>query len=170
MTAAPPVTIRSHGPEGIPEAARLVTRVFHEEFDLPVGELLGRELETARWEFDEGRDLFLTAESGGRTVGALIAIHDAPAPAPTVLFAWLAVEGASRGQGIGRDLFGRGLETCRQRGLVRLRARSFALSAAAPHLYWLHGFRVVELLPVVLGGRTRETVLFEKLLTSPTEG
>jgi len=26
----------------------------------------------------------------------------------------------------------------------------------------------VELLPIVLGGRTRETLLFEKLLTSPT--
>jgi GNAT superfamily N-acetyltransferase len=169
VAAAPPATIRSHGPEGIVEAARLVERVFHEEFDLPIAEFLARGIEAARWEFDENRDLVLTAETGGRTVGALIALHDAPAPAPTVLFSWLAVDGASRGRGIGRDLFGRGLETCRQRGLVRLRARAFALSAAAPHLYWMHGFRVVELLPVVIGGRTRETVLFEKLLTAPTE-
>jgi len=169
VAVAPPATIRSHGPEGIVEAARLVERVFHEEFDLPVAENLAREVETVRREFDASRDLLLTAETGGGTVGTLLVLHDAPAPAPTALFRWLAVKGESRGQGIGRDLFSRGLETCRQRGLVRLRARSFAMSAAAPHLYWMHGFRVVELLPIVLGGRTRETLLFEKLLTTPTE-
>jgi len=31
----------------------------------------------------------------------------------------------------------------------------------------MHGFRVVELVPVLVGGRTRETLLFEKLLTTP---
>ncbi|HQR45765.1 MAG TPA: GNAT family N-acetyltransferase [Thermoanaerobaculia bacterium] len=170
MPAVPPATIRSHGAEGIPEAARLVEKVFHEEFDLPVGELLAREAEAARWDFDEGRDLLLTAETGGRLVGTLLVFHDAPAPAPTALFSWLAVDAAFRGRGIGRDLFAKGLETCRQRGLVRLRARSFSLSAAAPHLYWLHGFRVVELLPVVVAGRPRETLLFEKLLDAPAEG
>lgn len=170
MPASAPPTIRSHGPEAILEAAGLVERVLREELDLSVSDLLAREAEAARREFDAGRDLLLTAEAGGRAVGTLLVLHDAPTPAPTALFSWLAVDGAFRGQGIGRDLFGRGLETCRQRGLVRLRARSFALSAAAPHLYWMHGFRVVELLPVVVGGRPRETLLFEKLLDAPAEG
>ena len=163
-------TFRSCGPEGVPEAFRLVEKVFHEEYDVSVGELLVQDVETARWQFDESRDLLLVAESGGRTVGTILVLHDAPAPSPTALFSWLVVDGASRGQGIGRDLFGRALESCRQKGIVRIRARSPAISPAAPHLYWMHGFRVVELVPVLVGGRTRETLLFEKLLTTPTEG
>ncbi|MFI5182175.1 MAG: GNAT family N-acetyltransferase [Thermoanaerobaculia bacterium] len=167
MGTGSPITCRSSGPEGVPEAFRLVEKVFREEFDISVGEILAQDAETARWQFDESRDLLLLAESGERIVGTLLVLHDAPAPAPTVLFSWLVVDGASRGQGIGRDLFGRALEACRARGIVRIRAHSLAASPAAPHLYWMHGFRVVELVPVVLGGRTRETLLFEKLLTPP---
>ncbi len=170
MAPVSTVTYRSGGPEGVPEAFRLVEKVFQEEYDVPVRELLAQDVETARWQFDESRDLLLVAESGGRTVGSLLVLHDAPAPSPTVGFAWLVVDGASRGQGIGRDLFGRALESCRENGILRIRARSLALSPAAPHLYWMHGFRVVELVPMVLGGRTRETLLFEKLLTSPAKG
>lgn len=161
------VTYHSSGPEGVPEAFRLVEKVFREEYGVPVGDVLAQDLETARGQFDESRDLLLVAESGGRSVGSLLVLHDAPAPAPTVGFAWLVVEGASRGQGIGRDLFGRALESCREKGILRIRARSLALGPAAPHLYWMHGFRVVELVPMVLGGRTRETILFEKLLEPP---
>ncbi len=169
MVPVSPVAYRSSGPEGVPDSLRLVEKVFHEEYDIPVGEFLAQDAETARWQFDDSRDLLLVAEIGGRTVASLLALHDAPAPAPTVVFSWLAVDGASRGQGIGRDLFGRALEACREKGIVRIRARALALSPAAPHLYWMHGFRVVELMPVVLGGRTREMLLFEKLLTSPVE-
>lgn len=170
MAPASTVTIRRRGPEGVPEAFRLVERVFHEEFDVSVGEVLARDAETARWQFDESRDLLLVAESDGRIVGSLLALHDAPAPAPTVVFRWHVVDGASRGRGIGRDLLGRALESCREKGIVRIRVHSLAFNPAAPHLYWRHGFRVVELMPVVLGGRTRETLLFEKLLPAPTEG
>ena len=169
MAPVSTVTYRSCGPEAVPEAFRLVEKVFQEDYDVPVGDLLAQDVETARWQFDESRDLLLVAESGGRTVGSLLVLHDAPAPSPTVGFAWLVVDGASRGQGIGRDLFGRALESCREKGILRIRARSLALSPAAPHLYWMHGFRVVELVPMVLGGRTRETLLFEKLLTTPTK-
>ena len=167
MPVASEVTIRSLGPEGIPDAARLVERVFREELDLPVGDLLARDAETARREFDESRDLLLSAEAGGRTVGTLLALHDTPAPGPTAAFRWLVVDGPSRTQGIGRDLFAQAIEICRQRGIVRLRARCFAVNAAAPHLYWMHGFRVVELLQVNVGGKPRETLLFEKLLEPP---
>jgi GNAT superfamily N-acetyltransferase len=167
MPALSDVAIRSLGPEGISEAARLVEKVFKEELDLGVGDLLARETAAALSGFDESRDLLLVAEAEGRTVGTLLVLHDAPAPAPTAAFRWLAVEGAARGQGIGRDLFGRALEICRQRGLVRLRARCFAQNPAAPHLYWMHGFRVVELLQVTAGRKPRETLLFEKLLDPP---
>jgi GNAT superfamily N-acetyltransferase len=167
MPALPAVKVRSPGPDGIPEAARLVTKILQEELDLRIDDLLAHDAEAARREFDETRDLLLTAEADGRTVGTLLVLHDAPAPAPTAAFRWLVVEGPFRGQGIGRDLFGRALEICRQRSLVRLRARCFASSAAAPHLYWMHGFRVVELLQVTVAGKPRETLLFEKLLEPP---
>jgi len=167
MAAAPPALFLTRGPADVAESSRLVERVFREEFDLPLAELLARYVETARREFDESRDLLLTAEADGRKVGTLLVLHDAPPPAPTVVFAWLAVEGSCRGQGIGRELLARAVETCRQRRLVRLRARSFALAPAAPHLYWMHGFRVVELSPVIVSGRPRETLLFEKLLGAP---
>jgi GNAT superfamily N-acetyltransferase len=170
MPPVTPVAYRTSGPEGIPEAFRLVEKAFHEEFDLPVAEVLAQDAETARWQFDGSRDLLLFAEIGGRLVGTLLVLHDAPAPSPTVVFSWLVVDGAIRGQGVGRELFGRGLATCRERGILRIRARSLATSPAAPHLYWMHGLRVVELVPMVLGGRTREALLFEKLLTVPAEG
>jgi GNAT superfamily N-acetyltransferase len=171
-----PITYRTSGPEGIPEAFRLIEKVFrliekvfHDEFDFPVADVLTHDAETARWQFDQSRDLLLLAENGGRLVGTLLVLHDAPAPSPTVAFSWLAVDGASRGQGIGRELFGRALASCRERGLVRIRAHALAASPAAPHLYWMHGLRVVELLSVAVRGRTREALLFEKLLTTPTE-
>jgi len=168
VTPLPAVEYRQRGPSEVPESERLVERVFREEFDLSVADRIAADAEAARWEFDESRDLLLAAEAGGKTVGTLLVLHDAPAPAPSVLFAWLVVEGPFRGQGIGRELLARGVETCRERRLVRLRARSFALGAAAPHLYWMHGFRVVGLAPVVVSGRPRETMFFEKTLTPPT--
>ncbi len=167
MPGTPEVTVRSLGPEGIPEAARLVERVFQEEFNLTVEGLLASDAETACRDFDENRDLLLSAEEGGRTVGTLLILHDAPAPAPTAAVRWLVVEGSARARGVGRELFGRAIEICRQRGIVRLRARCFAANAAAPHLYWMHGFRVAELLQVTVDGKQRETLLFEKLLEPP---
>jgi GNAT superfamily N-acetyltransferase len=170
VTSAPEAAaFFTRGPAEIEESGRLVEKLFREEFDLTLAELLARYVETARWEYDESRDLLLTAEAAGRTVGTLLVLHDGPTPAPTVVFAWLAVEGPYRGHGIGRELLARAVETCRQRRLVRLRARSFALAPAAPHLYWMHGFRVVELSPVTISGRPRETILFEKLLTPQPE-
>ncbi len=167
MPGTSDLTVHSLGPGGIPEAARLVERVFQEEFNLTVEGLLARDAETARREFDESRDLLLSAEAGGRTVGTLLVLHDAPAPAPTAAIRWLVVDGSSRARGVGRELFGRAIDICRERGIVRLRARCFAANAAAPHLYWMHGFRVVELLQVTVDGKQRETLLFEKLLEPP---
>lgn len=167
MPASSEAAIRQTGPEGIPEAARLVEKVFREELDLPVADLVARDAETVTRDFDESRDLLLAAQAGDRTVGTLLVLHDAPAPAPTAAVRWLAVEGSSRARGIGRDLFARALEICRERGIVRLRARCFAVNAAAPHLYWMHGFRVVELLQVTVAGKPKETLLFEKLLEPP---
>ncbi len=163
-SAAPPVEILTRGPAEAEEAGRFIERLFREEFDLPLAEHVARAVESARWDFDPARDLLLTVETASRTVGSLLVLHEGPSPAPTVSFAWFAVEGPHRGQGIGRELMARAVETCRERKIVRLRARSFAMTPAAPHLYWMHGFRVVELSQLPVAGHPREVILFEKLL------
>ena len=75
------------------------------------------------------------------------------------------MDGAERNAGVGRELLFRGIETCRERRLFVLHARSFAGSPAGPHLYWLYGFHVVDLVPVTVGDETRESIHFEKRLT-----
>ncbi len=164
MAAAEALLYRERGPEDFGEAAALIERVFREEFDMPVGEPLGRETEALRRRFDARRDLVLTTEVSGSLVGTLLVSHEEE-PNGTAFIPWLVVDAPHRGKGIGRELLFRGVESCREKRYLRLRARAFALSPAAPHLLWMHGFRVAELKPLWLGGRPRETILFEKWLT-----
>jgi ribosomal protein S18 acetylase RimI-like enzyme len=166
MSTAMEITYRPRLPEELDDASRLIERVFREEFDLPLADRLEAEMSELKARFDEKRDLFTTAEENGRVVGALLITHD-DEPESGALFSWLVVESAARGRGIGRELLFRGMETCRQRGLVLLRARSFAFSSAAPHLYWLHGFRVSQVTATEVAGRTQETLFFERRLTAP---
>src|SRR5258706_6030743 len=161
------VTYRPRSPADLDEASRLIERVFREEFDLPLAAGLEAEMNELKARFDESRDLFTTAETEGRVVGALLITHE-DEPDGGALFSWLVVESAARGHGIGRELLFRGMETCRQRGLVLLKARSFAFSPAAPHLYWLHGFRVCGVTATEIAGRKQETLRFDRTLTSPT--
>ena len=80
---------------------------------------------------------------------------------------WLAVEGALRGSGIGRELLFRGIEACRQRGRNLLRAHAYAVSPAACRLYWLYGFGVAGLEAFPVGSGVRERIVFEKRLNPP---
>ena len=116
--------------------------------------------------FDAGRDALLTAERDGRLVGVLLVTRDLADPS-AAYFNWLIVDGSERGGGVGRELLFRGIEACREKRLLVLRARSFAGSPAGPHLYWLYGFRVVDLVPVTVGTGVRESILFEKRLSPP---
>lgn len=152
-------------PGDLNESARLIERVFLAEFDLAFGDRVAREIEEASAAFDPERDLFTTAELDGIILGTLLVAHDEAARTEVTKFSWLVVDPAARGRGIGRELLFRAIESCRQRRLRLLRARAFALSAAGPRLYWMYGFRVVELLPLIVAGRSREMVLFEKRLT-----
>jgi GNAT superfamily N-acetyltransferase len=165
MAAKREIHYRERKPGDLTECAQLIERVFLEEFDLALGDRVSRELDEAAAAFDPERDLFTTAELDGKILGTLLVAHDGSARAEVTRFAWLVVDPAARGRGVGRELLSRAIESCRQKRLRVLRARSFALSAAGPRLYWMYGFRVVELLPVTVAGRSRETVLFEKRLT-----
>ena len=159
-----PVTYQVRDVSFLDEASKLVEKVFREEFDIPLASRLEKEAREIRARLDESRDLFMAAETGGRLAGALVVAHEETA-SDSVLFWCLIVDAAARGRGIGRELLFRGMETCRQRGLVLLRAHSFAFSPAAPHLYWMHGFRVAGMAAVEIAGRPREALFFEKRLT-----
>ena len=160
------VVYRRRGADALVAARAFVERVVSEEYDTVVAEVVRNEAASIAKSFDAERDALLTAERDGRLVGVLLVTRDLVDPS-AARFNWLIVDGSERNGGVGRELLFRGIETCRERRLLVLRARSFAASPAGPHLYWLYGFRVVDLVPVMIGEGTRESILFEKRLSPP---
>ncbi|HEX7616968.1 MAG TPA: GNAT family N-acetyltransferase [Thermoanaerobaculia bacterium] len=162
----PDVVYRRRGADALVAVRAFVERLVSAEYDAIVAEVVRNEAASIARNFDAGRDALLTAERDGRIVGVLLMTRDLVDPA-AARFDWLVVDGSERNGGVGRELLFRGIETCRERRHVVLRARSFAGSPAGPHLYWLFGFRVVDLVPVTIGEGTRESILFEKRLSPP---
>jgi GNAT superfamily N-acetyltransferase len=160
------VRYRTRGAEDLPALADLVVRVFQEELDAPADDSFAREAAAASLAFDAGRDLCVTAEVDGRDAGVVLVLPGGGS-GETAVFTWLAVEGALRGSGIGRELLFRGIEACRERGRNLLRAHAFAVSPAACRLYWLYGFRVAGLEALPVGSGVRERIVFEKRLDPP---
>lgn len=160
------ILYRSRGADALVAVRAFVERLVSEEYDPFVADVVRKEAASMAADFDAGRDVLLTAERDGRLVGALLVTRDLVDPA-AARFSWLLVDASERNAGVGRELLFRGIETCRERRLLLLRARSFAGSPAGPHLYWLYGFRVVDLVPIAVGEGSRETILFEKRLSPP---
>ena len=155
-----------HGTDGLVAARAFLERVVSEEYDSVVGAVVRADAAAHAAAFDPDQDVLLTAERDGRLVGLLLVTRDAVDP-DAARFDWLMVDAAERNGGVGRELLFRGIEACRERRRLVLRARSFAASPAGPHLFWLYGFRVVDLVPITVGDGTRESILFEKHLTPP---
>lgn len=162
------VAYRSRGQGSLAAARAFVERVVSEEYGLLVGAAARADAASNAAAFETESDVLLTAERDGRLVGVLLVSRDAADP-DAARFNWLIVDSSERNGGVGRELLIRGIETCRERRLTILRARSFAASPAGPHLYWLYGFRVVDLVPVMVGETTRESILFEKRLSPPAD-
>ena len=160
------VVYHRRGADALVAVRAFVERLVSEEYDAFVTDVVRNEAASIARGFDAERDALLTAERDGRLVGVLLVTRDLVDPA-AASFNWLIVEGSERNGGVGRELLFRGIEACRERRLLVLRARSFAGSPAGPHLYWLYGFRVVDLVPVMVGEGTRESILFEKRLSPP---
>jgi len=160
------VVYQSRGADALVAARAFVERLVSEEYNAVVAEVVRNEVASIANDFDAERDALLTAERDGRLVGVLLVTRD-PVDEAAARFNWLIVDGSERNSGVGRELLFRGIEACRERRLLILRARSFAGSPAGPHLYWLYGFRVVDLVPVAVGDGTRESILFEKRLSPP---
>lgn len=162
------VVYRSRGADGLVPTRAFVERVVSRDYGPGAGDFARAEAASSTAAFDPERDILLTAEREGRLVGVLLITRDVVDPG-AARFNWLIVDGAERNGGIGRELLFRGIEMCRERRLFVLRARSFASSPAGPHLYWLYGFRVVDLIPVAVGEGTHESILFEKRLDPPAD-
>ncbi len=160
------VVYQARGADALVAVRAFVERLVSEEYDAVVARFVQNEAASIARDFDAGRDALLTAERDGRLVGVLLVTRDLVDPA-AARFNWLVVDASERNGGVGRELLFRGIEACRERRLLLLRARSFAGSPAGPHLYWLYGFRVVGLVPVTVGEATRESILFEKRLSPP---
>lgn len=160
------VVYRSRGADGLVAARAFVERAVSEEYDRIVSAVVRADAAAHAAAFDPEHDVLLTAERDGRLVGMLLVTGDAVDP-DAARFDWLMVDASERNGGVGRELLFRGIETCRERRRLVLRARSFAASPAGPHLFWLYGFRVVDLVPVMVGEGTRESILFEKRLSLP---
>ena len=160
------VVYRSRGEGGLAGARAFFERVVSDEYGPLARNAARADAASNAAVFDPERDVLLTAERDGRLVGVLLVSRDAADP-EAARFNWLVVEGSERNGGVGRGLLFRGIETCRERRLPVLRARSFAASPAGLHLYWLYGFRVVDLVPVMVGETTRESILFERRLSPP---
>lgn len=160
------VRYRERGPEVLAALVPLVAAVLREEFDATAEEEISREAGAAAALFDSRRDVCVSAEADGRDVGVLLVVPGGGTPDAAV-FTWLAVEGAFRGIGIGRELVFRGIEACRERGRHQLRAYAFAVSPAACRLYWQYGFRVASLDSYPVGSGARERIVFEKRLDPP---
>jgi ribosomal protein S18 acetylase RimI-like enzyme len=160
------VVYRSRGADGLAPTRDFVERVVSRDYGPGASDFARAEAASSTAAFDPERDILLTAEREERLAGVLIITRVDPGAAR---FNWLIVDGAERNGGIGRELLFRGIDMCRERRLFVLRARSFASSPAGPHLYWLYGFRVVDLIPVAVGEGTRESILFEKRLDPPAD-
>ena len=160
------VVYQSRGADALVAVRAFVERLISEEYDAVVAGVVRDEAASIARGFDAERDALLTAERDGRLVGVLLVTRDLVDPA-AARFNWLVVGASERNGGVGRELLFRGIKICRERRLLVLRARSFAASPAGPHLYWLYGFRVVDLVPVMVGEGTRESILFEKRLSPP---
>ncbi len=158
------VVYRSRGTDGLVAARAFIERVASEEYEPALSAVVRADAAAHAAAFDAEHDVLLTAERDGRLVGALLVSRDAADP-DTARFDCLIVDASERNGGIGRELLFRGIEECRERRRVVLRAQSFAASPAGPHLFWLYGFRVVDLVPVAAGDSTKESILFEKVLT-----
>jgi GNAT superfamily N-acetyltransferase len=166
VTVPEDVVYQRRGTDGLVAAQAFLERVVSDEYDPVVSAIVRADAAADAAAFDPEHDVLVTAERGARLVGVLLVTRDLVDP-DAARFNWLMVEASERNTGVGRELLFRGIEACRERRRLVLRARSFAVSPAGPHLFWLYGFRVVDLVPVTVGESTRESILFEKRLTPP---
>ncbi len=135
---------RGYLPGSIGRVAELHGTYYHEHwgFGLLFEAKVATDLAEFLGRYDETRDGFWTASSGGRVEGS-IAIDGIHAEGDGAHLRWFIVSDALRGRGIGNRLITTALEFCRSQGYERVYLWTFQGLDAARHLYEKAGFRLV---------------------------
>lgn len=154
------VELQEIAPEALETIGPLISRVFRQVLDLEVEDVLADELDAAAAAYRPGADLFLAAFADGRPVGALVSTRRGTDGDSVALVSWLAVDPGHAHRGVGRQLLDRTILACRAQQADAVEARTFVSSPAGPRLLWSLGFRAADIVPVDLGGRSREMLLF----------
>ena len=104
---------------------------------------VAREMAGFLGRFDAERDGVWLAVDAGRVVGS-ICIDGVDAETRGAHLRWYIVEDDYRRRGIGKILFRKAMDFCRQRGYHRVYLWTFTGLDAARHLYEGQGFRLAE--------------------------
>jgi GNAT superfamily N-acetyltransferase len=114
-------------------------------------------------DFVEGRDAYFTAMISDRFAGFL-AVDGRRADDEGVRLRWFIVEPAFQGQGIGKELFGRAIDFCREKRYEKIYLWTFRGLTSARSLYDRYGFRIVVEDEVVEWGQRLTEQKFELTL------
>jgi len=118
---------------------------YHEYwgFDVSFETQVGRELSEFIDAFQEGRDGIWVATVGGRFAGSA-AMDGRQASTEGARLRWFIVVPDLQGTGLGKSLFSRAVDFCRQRSCPRVYLWTFEGLDAARALYEGEGFRLCE--------------------------
>jgi len=118
---------------------------YHEYwgFDVSFETQVGRELSEFIDAFQEGRDGIWVATVGGRFAGSA-AMDGRQASTEGARLRWFIVVPDLQGTGLGKSLFSRAVDFCRQRSFPRVYLWTFEGLDAARALYEGEGFRLCE--------------------------
>lgn len=137
--------IKGYLPGSIGRVAELHGTYYHRHWDFGLffEAMVATELAAFLGRYDDRRDGFWTAVSGGSIEGS-IAIDGSHAPSEGAHLRWFILSDALRGKGIGRRLLETAIGFCEGRGYRRMSLWTFEGLHAARHLYGKYGFRLVD--------------------------
>jgi GNAT superfamily N-acetyltransferase len=118
---------------------------YHENwgFDVTFETQVGRELSEFIDAFQEGRDGLWVATAGGEFAGS-VAIDGQEAATEGARLRWFIVVPPFQGTGLGKDLFARAVEFCRQRDYTKVYLWTFKGLDAARALYEREHFHLCK--------------------------
>lgn len=151
----PNIQIRGYYPGVIGTITALHATYYHDNwgFDISFETQVARELSEFLLRFDNDRDVFLTAVSESRFVGA-VAVDGMNAAGEGARVRWFIVDPAFQGSGAGRILFQHALDRARKQGHSRFYLWTFKGLEAARKLFEDAGFKPAVEEPVDQWGTT----------------
>jgi ribosomal protein S18 acetylase RimI-like enzyme len=111
-------------------------------------------------QFDERRDLFLTAWADNRMVGSISVQHD-DKNEESAQIRWVILSEEAQGKGVGKTMMERAMEFIKKAGYRHARLGTFRGLNAARSLYERHGFKLIQERPSAYWGTTVQAQDFE---------